>query len=63
MTCRPPRRTSQLGQSSMEDVIVCAALALALGIAMTDDSSALKQLLEGFRTGYQRISFSLSLPI
>jgi hypothetical protein len=53
----------QRGQSAMEYLIVCAALALALGIGMADETSVLRQLLEGFRTGYQRFSYSLSLPI
>ncbi|HTH77834.1 MAG TPA: hypothetical protein VL593_02565 [Ramlibacter sp.] len=51
------------GQSSMEFVVVCAAIALTLGIGMSDDTSVLRQLLEGFRTGYQRLSYSLSLPL
>lgn len=46
----------------MEYVVVCAALAFALGIGMTDESSALRQLLNNFRTGYEHISFSLSIP-
>jgi hypothetical protein len=63
MSAPHPHRAAQHGQSSMEYVVVCAALALVLGIGMTDDASVLKQLLEGFRAGYQRISFSLSLPL
>ncbi len=51
------------GQSSIEYVVVCAAIALALGVGMHNDDSILKQLLEAFRTGYERISFALSLPI
>lgn len=57
------RRTKLMGQSSMEYVVVCAALAFALGIGMSNDSSVLKQLLESFRTAYQKISYSLSIPI
>lgn len=57
------RRRLQRGQSSMEYVVVCAAIALTLGIGMASDESVLKQLLEAFRTGYQRVSFSLSIPI
>lgn len=52
----------QRGQSSMEYVVVCAALAFALGIGMASDDSVLKQLLEAFRTGYERLSYSLSIP-
>lgn len=50
------------GQSSMEYVVVCAALAFALGIGMWNDASVLRELLTAFRTAYQKISFSLSLP-
>lgn len=50
------------GQSSMEYVVVCAALAFALGIGMWNDASVLRELLAAFRTAYQKISFSLSLP-
>jgi hypothetical protein len=53
----------QRGQSSMEYVVVCAAIALTLGIGMSSDDSMLRQLLEAFRTGYERMSFSLSIPI
>lgn len=50
------------GQSSMEYVVVCAAIALTLGLGMSDDTSVLRQLLEAFRTGYERLSYSLSVP-
>jgi hypothetical protein len=53
----------QVGQSSLEYVVVCAAIALALGVGMHKDDSILKILLEAFRSGYERISFALSLPI
>lgn len=46
----------------MEYVVVCAALAFALGIGMWNDASVLRELLTAFRTAYQKISFSLSLP-
>ena len=46
----------------MEYVVVCAALALALGVGMVDDQSVLRQLLEGFQIAYQKISFSIALP-
>lgn len=46
----------------MEFVIVCAALALALGIGMSGDSSVLKQLLDAFKTAYQDFSYAISLP-
>lgn len=57
------RRKAQAGQSALEYVVVCTAIAMALGVGMHDDKSVLKILLEGFRTGYERISFALSLPI
>ncbi|HMN91730.1 MAG TPA: hypothetical protein PKC60_00740 [Hydrogenophaga sp.] len=50
------------GQSSMEYLIVCAALALALGIGMSDNNSVLQQLIEAFRLAYARIAFAYSLP-
>lgn len=50
------------GQSSMEYVVVCAALALALGIGMADDNSVLQQLIAAFRLAYTRIAFAYSLP-
>jgi hypothetical protein len=52
----------QLGQSSMEYVVVCAALAFALGIGMVNDDSVLKQLVDAFKTAYLKISYSMSLP-
>lgn len=56
------RHTAQRGQSSMEYVVVCAALALALGIGMANDQSVLKQLLDAFKTAYHNFSYSISLP-
>ena len=50
------------GQSTMEYVVLCAVLALALGLGMVDDASPLRQLLNALQLGYQRISFSISLP-
>lgn len=52
----------QSGQSSMEFVVVCAALAFALGIGMVDDKSVLKQLAGAFKTAYQDFSYAISLP-
>lgn len=52
----------QSGQAMIEYVVVCAALALALGVGMTDDDSALWQMIQNFRLGYERFSFALSLP-
>lgn len=50
------------GQSSMEYVVVCAALALALGIAMANQDSVLWQLAEAFRTLFHKFSYAISLP-
>lgn len=60
----PPRiaRHPMRGQASIEYVVVCAALALALGLAASGPDSVLVQLRDAFRTAYARISFSLSLP-
>jgi hypothetical protein len=53
---------NQTGQSSIEYVVVCVALAAALGLGMVDDSSVLRQLLNAFKTAYQNYSFAISLP-
>lgn len=50
------------GQASMEYVVVCAALAIALGISMSNQDSALWQLAEAFRTAFHKFSYALSLP-
>jgi hypothetical protein len=50
------------GQSSIEYVVVCAGLALALGIGMSDTNSVLMQLINAFRLAYTRIAFAYSLP-
>ncbi|THF64568.1 hypothetical protein E6C76_10915 [Pseudothauera nasutitermitis] len=52
----------QTGQSMVEYVVVCTALALALGVGLGSDDSALWQLIQNFRLGYQKFSFALSLP-
>lgn len=56
-----PRRWSQ-GQSSVEFVIVCAALAIALGVGIGADPGVLQQLLAAFKTAYQNFSYAISLP-
>jgi hypothetical protein len=50
------------GQASMEYVVVCAALALTLGVAMVNRDSALWQLADAFRTAFRKFSYALSLP-
>lgn len=52
----------QRGQSSVEYVVVCAALAFALGVGMTDHNSVLWELIDAFNTAYQKFSYSMSLP-
>lgn len=59
---RRKRQRGQHGQSATEYVVVCAVIALVLGLGMVDDTSPLRQLLNAFQLGYQRISFSISLP-
>jgi hypothetical protein len=53
---------SMSGQSSIEYVVVCAALALALGVGMSDNNSVLVQLIDAFRLAYTRIALAYSLP-
>lgn len=61
-TCITSKFWRQVGQAMIEYVVVCAALALALGVGLTDDDSALWQMIKNFREGYQHFSFALSLP-
>ncbi len=58
----PGDRRHQRGQSAMEYAVVCAALALTLGVGMVDDQSVLRELIEAFKTAYVRFSFAMSLP-
>ncbi|MES2161629.1 MAG: hypothetical protein V4476_10775 [Pseudomonadota bacterium] len=62
MNHRTLRHRAPRGQSSMEFVLVCAALAIALGVGMGNDASVLKQLLGAFKTAYQNFSHAISLP-
>lgn len=62
MTPRFRHRRPQEGQSSVEYAIVCAALAIALGVGMSGESSVLRQLLGAFRSAYQDFSHAISLP-
>lgn len=52
----------QRGQSSTEYVVVCAALAAALGIGMADESSVLRQLLAAFFAAFANFSYAISIP-
>jgi hypothetical protein len=56
------KRFKETGQASVEYVVVCSAIAVALGVGMTDSNSVLWQLLDALRLAYQRFSFALSLP-
>lgn len=62
MTPRIGQRQRQRGQSSVEFAIVCAALAIALGVGMSGETSVLRQLLGAFRSAYQDFSYAISLP-
>ena len=57
------RPTKQRGQTAVEYVVVCVALAMALGVGMADDGSVLMQLLQAFKTAYQRISYALAIAL
>jgi hypothetical protein len=46
----------------MEYVVVCDALAIALGVAMTNQDSAMWQLADAFKTAFRKFSYALSLP-
>ena len=58
---RTPRTPRHQGQSAVEYLVVCAALAAALGLALTD-GGALAQLRDGFMTAYRAMTYALSLP-
>jgi hypothetical protein len=58
---RPCTRCAS-GQSGIEYLVVCAALALALGVAMANQDSVLWQLAEAFRTAFRKFSYAISLP-
>ena len=62
MTSPACGRAHQRGQAIFEYVIVCFVLALTLGIGMWSDDSVLKQLLDAFRTAYQKYAYAISLP-
>ena len=54
-------KKGQRGQSSVEYTVICAAIALALGIGMVDQDSALWQLVDAFRNGYQNFTYAISI--
>lgn len=60
---RQERRRARIrGQSMTEYAIVCAALALALGLSMRD-GSPLKAFFDGVAEGYQKFSYAISLVL
>lgn len=61
-TALAARRHRQRGQSSIEYAVVCAALALVLGVGMIDDTSVLHELIEALKLAYRKISFAVSIP-
>jgi hypothetical protein len=62
MTPAPARPGASRGQSSVEYVLLCAALAVALGLWGVGDDSALRLLLDALARAYQNLSFALALP-
>lgn len=56
------RNSNCKGQSSVEYLVVCTALAFSLGVGMTDDQSVLRQLLTAFQTAYQKMAYAISIP-
>ena len=54
-------KKGQHGQSSVEYTVICAAIALALGIGMADQDSALWQLVDAFRDSYQNFTYAISI--
>jgi hypothetical protein len=68
MTRPAPSRRSQRGQSTLDYMLGCAALAFALFVPLRDGASpdeprtAVEIVLSSFRQAYERISYSISLP-
>lgn len=56
------RHCGQRGQSMIEYVLVCAAVALVLGIGMVNHQSILWQLIDYFQNSYRNFSYAISLP-
>jgi len=50
------------GQASMEYIVVCGALALAVGLGMSAPDSVLLQLVQAFGTAFRKFSYAISLP-
>ena len=56
-------QTSQRGQAMTEYVVVCGAIALALGISMVSENSVLKQFFNSITTAYDKFSYAISLVL
>jgi Flp pilus assembly pilin Flp len=54
-------KSPQRGQSSVEYAVICAAIALTLGIGMADSGSVLWQLVDAMRHGYQKFTYAISI--
>ena len=54
-------KAGQRGQSSVEYAVICAAIALTLGVGMADRDSVLWQLVDAFRSGYQQFTYAISI--
>ena len=59
---KPPAVAASPGQSSVEYLVICAALGTALGVGMVGDGGVLSEWLVALQTAYSRWSFALSLP-
>ena len=46
----------------IEYLVICAAIAAALGIGMTNENSVLWELIDDFQKAFTRFSFAISLP-
>ncbi|VUZ23065.1 Uncharacterised protein [uncultured Comamonas sp.] len=55
-------QAGQRGGISVEYVVVCAVLALTLGIGMASDDSVLRQLLMAMRLSFSKLAYAFSLP-
>ena len=53
---------NEQGQSSVEYIVVCGVLALALGVGMVNEDSILWQLINAFQNSYRNFSYAISLP-
>nr|WP_314625373.1 hypothetical protein [uncultured Noviherbaspirillum sp.] len=51
----------QRGQSSVEYAVICAAIALALGLGMANEDSALWQLVDALRNSYRNHTYAISI--